>query len=52
MGVEGFSSDSALLYHRNLPTAIVNAEVAPDYRGSLTPNHPLKPRPCAKARAR
>ena len=44
MGVEGFSSDSALLYHRFLPTAIVNAEVVEDHRGTLTPNHPLKPR--------
>jgi homogentisate 1,2-dioxygenase len=44
MGVEGFSSDSALLYHRHLPTAIVNAEVVEDFRGPLTPNHPLKPR--------
>src|SRR5690348_9584300 len=44
MGVEGFSSDSALLYHRHLPTAIVNAEVVTDFRGSLAPNHPLKPR--------
>jgi len=44
MGVEGFSSDSALLYHRHLPTAIVNAEAVPDFRGPLTPNHPLKPR--------
>ncbi len=44
MGVEGFSSDSALLYHRHLPTAIVNAEVVEDHRGALTPNHPLKPR--------
>ena len=44
MGVEGFSSDSALLYHRHLPTAIVNAEVVTDDRGPLTPNHPLKPR--------
>ncbi|MGX7823651.1 homogentisate 1,2-dioxygenase [Actinokineospora sp. 24-640] len=44
MGVEGFSSDSALLYHRHLPTAIVDAQVAPDFRGQLTPNHPLKPR--------
>jgi len=44
MGVEGFSSDSALLYHRFLPTAIVNAEVLPDHRGTLSPNHPLKPR--------
>src|SRR6266498_1028653 len=44
MGVEGFSSDSALLYHRFLPTAIVNAEAVPDHRGAITPNHPLKPR--------
>lgn len=44
MGVEGFSSDSALLYHRNLPTAIVNAEVVADHRGPRTPNHPLLPR--------
>ena len=44
MGVEGFSSDSALLYHRHLPTAIVNAEVVADHRGTLTPNHPLMPR--------
>ena len=27
MGIEGFSHDSALLYHRHLPTAIVAAEV-------------------------
>ncbi|WP_026424837.1 homogentisate 1,2-dioxygenase [Actinokineospora inagensis] len=44
MGVEGFSADSALLYHRHLPTAIVNAEVVADFRGKLSPNHPLKPR--------
>ncbi|GAA3024121.1 homogentisate 1,2-dioxygenase [Actinokineospora globicatena] len=44
MGVEGFSSDSALLYHRHLPTAIVNAEVVDDFRGKLVANHPLKPR--------
>ncbi|RZS45237.1 homogentisate 1,2-dioxygenase [Herbihabitans rhizosphaerae] len=44
MGVEGFSSDSALLYHRHLPTAIVNSEVMEDFRGELVPNHPLKPR--------
>jgi homogentisate 1,2-dioxygenase len=44
MGVEGFSSDSALLYHRHLPTAIVNAEVVEDHRGALVANHPLMPR--------
>jgi homogentisate 1,2-dioxygenase len=43
MGVEGFSSDSALLYHRNLPTAIVDAVEVPDIR-TTTPNLPLKPR--------
>jgi homogentisate 1,2-dioxygenase len=44
MGAEGFSSDSALLYHRNLPTAIVDAETMPDTGRSTVPNLPLKPR--------
>jgi homogentisate 1,2-dioxygenase len=44
MGVEGFSADSALLYHRRLPTAIVDAQTAPDRRGGTSPNLPLKPR--------
>jgi homogentisate 1,2-dioxygenase len=44
MGVEGFSADSALLYHRNLPTAIVNAVAVADERGPVQANHPLKPR--------
>lgn len=44
MGVEGFSADSALLYHRGLPTAIVDAVAVEEDRGTLTPNHPLKPR--------
>jgi homogentisate 1,2-dioxygenase len=44
MGVEGFSADSALLYHRGMPTAIVNAVALPDERGPLNANHPLKPR--------
>jgi homogentisate 1,2-dioxygenase len=45
MGVEGFSSDSALLYHRHLPTAIVDAVAVDDFtdRGTVA-NHPLKPR--------
>jgi len=30
MGVEGFSADSALLYHRHLPTAIVDAQTVDD----------------------
>jgi len=44
MGEEGFSSDSALLYHRGVPSAIVGSDVweLPDQ--SRTPNHPLKPR--------
>jgi homogentisate 1,2-dioxygenase len=44
MGEEGFSSDSSLLYHRGVPSAIVGSEVweLPDQ--CRTPNHPLKPR--------
>ncbi len=44
MGVEGFSSDSALLYHRHLPTAIVAAEAVQREPEPLVANHPLKPR--------
>ncbi len=44
MGEEGFSSDSSLLYHRGVPSAIVASEVweLPDQ--TRTPNHPLMPR--------
>lgn len=44
MGEEGFSSDSSLLYHRGVPSAIVDSQVweLPDL--STTPNHPLIPR--------
>ncbi len=44
MGEEGFSSDSSLLYHRGVPSAIVAAETwdLPDQTRTL--NHPLKPR--------
>ncbi len=44
MGEEGFSSDSSLLYHRGVPSAIVDSQVweLPDQ--TRTPNHPLKPR--------
>ncbi|MGW0662010.1 cupin domain-containing protein [Streptodolium elevatio] len=44
MGEEGFFSDSSLLYHRGIPSAIVDARVwdLPDQ--ATTPNHPLKPR--------
>ena len=43
MGEEGFSSDSSLLYHRNIPSAVTAATVweLPDQ--SLVPNHPLRP---------
>jgi homogentisate 1,2-dioxygenase len=44
MGVEGFSSDSALLYHRHLPTAITAVEAVDREPDPLTANHPLKPR--------
>src|SRR3954467_10013425 len=44
MGEEGFTSDSALLYHRYIPSAIVDARAweLPDQ--STTLNAPLKPR--------
>jgi homogentisate 1,2-dioxygenase len=44
MGEEGFFSDSSLLYHRHIPSAIVRADVweLPDQ--ATTPNHPLMPR--------
>src|SRR5689334_15325448 len=44
MGEEGFSSDSSLLYHRGVPSAIVDARPweLPDQ--ALTPNAPLVPR--------
>jgi homogentisate 1,2-dioxygenase len=44
MGEEGFSSDSSLLYHRHIPSAVVGARQweLPDQ--ALTPNHPLLPR--------
>jgi homogentisate 1,2-dioxygenase len=44
MGEEGFSAESALLYHRNIPTAITAAEPVDTEPESLEPNHPLKPR--------
>ncbi|MFI7495704.1 homogentisate 1,2-dioxygenase [Kocuria sp. M4R2S49] len=44
MGEEGFSSDSSLLYHRHIPSAIVGTRGwdLPDQ--TLTPNDPLLPR--------
>jgi len=44
MGEEGFSSDSSLLYHRTIPSAIVDARtwLLPDQQ--TVPNEPLLPR--------
>jgi homogentisate 1,2-dioxygenase len=44
MGEEGFSADAALLYHRGIPSALVDARPweLPDQ--TLTPNAPLVPR--------
>ncbi len=44
MGIEGFSAESALLYHDGLPTAIVDAQEWPVPAQVTVPNHPLKPR--------
>ena len=46
MGEEGFSSDSSLLYHRGIPSAMVDARVweLPDL--ATVPNHPLLPGTC------
>ncbi len=43
MGEEGFSSDSSLLYHRNLPSRIVDARPWEVGQLATTPNHPVKP---------
>jgi homogentisate 1,2-dioxygenase len=44
MGEEGFSSDSALLYHRFIPSAISAAREWEIGNWSTVPNHPLLPR--------
>jgi homogentisate 1,2-dioxygenase len=46
MGVEGFSSDSSLLYHRHLPTAVTGAEPLEEAEAAAEalPNRPLLPR--------
>jgi homogentisate 1,2-dioxygenase len=44
MGEEGFSSDSSLLYHRNIPSTIVGAREWAIRDLSTAPNHPLTPR--------
>jgi homogentisate 1,2-dioxygenase len=43
MGFNGFSSSSALLYHRWSPSAIVGAAGVPVDHPALTPNEPLLP---------
>ncbi|MGF1425883.1 homogentisate 1,2-dioxygenase [Kitasatospora sp. LaBMicrA B282] len=43
MGEEGFSSDSSLLYHRAIPSALVDSRVWALPEGKPEPNHPLKP---------
>ncbi|AUG80762.1 homogentisate 1,2-dioxygenase [Kitasatospora sp. MMS16-BH015] len=44
MGEEGFSSDSSLLYHRGIPSSVVNAVVWELPEQATTPNLPLLPR--------
>jgi len=44
MGVDGFSAESALLYHEHLPTAIVDSRVWEEPAEALAANHPLLPR--------
>lgn len=44
MGEEGFSSDSSLLYHRHIPSAIVDSSVWELPDTSTWENHPLRPR--------
>jgi homogentisate 1,2-dioxygenase len=44
MGAEGFSSDSSLLYHRHIPSAIVAAEPWDLPASGTVANHPLIPR--------
>jgi len=44
MGEEGFSSDSALLYHRGIPSAVSAVRPWPLADLTTAPNHPLQPR--------
>jgi homogentisate 1,2-dioxygenase len=44
MGAEGFSSDSALLYHTEVPSAVVASRVWELPEQCTVPNHPLRPR--------
>ncbi|MEU8707448.1 cupin domain-containing protein [Streptomyces sp. NPDC048565] len=44
MGEEGFSSDSSLLYHREIPSAITDSRPWQLTGQETVANHPLKPR--------
>jgi len=44
MGEEGFASDSSLLYHRNIPSAIVDFTPWELRPAAIASNYPLKPR--------
>jgi homogentisate 1,2-dioxygenase len=44
LGIEGFSAESALLYHHHLPTAVLDSHVFPAPDLVRWPNHPLRPR--------
>ena len=44
MGSDGFSAESALLYHEHLPTAIVDSRAHEQPVEALTANYPLLPR--------
>ncbi|WP_416973703.1 homogentisate 1,2-dioxygenase [Streptomyces sp. 4F14] len=44
MGTEGFSSDSALLYHTHAPTDLAGVDTWEIPGRETAPNHPLKPR--------
>ncbi len=44
MGTDGFSAESALLYHRRSPSAIVAAEPVAGERRCFEPDSPLVPR--------
>jgi homogentisate 1,2-dioxygenase len=44
MGEEGFSCDSALLYHRHIPSAVADAQPWEPPDQATTPNAPLLPR--------
>jgi homogentisate 1,2-dioxygenase len=44
MGMDGFSQESALLYHRHSPSALVALEAVPVPQRCFTPDAPLQPR--------